>query len=199
MNKKTLIITLSALAIAINVVAGTVVGNLKIPFLFLDALGTIFIAASFGPYWGASVGIVTNLVLGVTNGYTEIPFAIVNGVIGLIVGLLATKKGYTLKIAVLSGIIVGFVAPVIGTIIAVFLFGGLTGGGQDAFVLFFKQTGASLFTSAFIPRLIDNIIDKNISAILVYFVIRSIPASILGKPEKTAQTIATAGENKING
>ncbi|MFX3617911.1 MAG: CD3073 family putative ECF transporter S component [Sporolactobacillus sp.] len=199
MNNKTLILSLSALAIAINVIAGTVVGNLKIPFLFLDALGTFFIAASFGPYWGASVGVVTNFVLGVTSGYTEIPFAIVNGVIGLVVGFLATKRGYTLRTAILSGIIVGLVAPIIGTLIAVVVFGGLTGGGQDAFVLFFKQTGASLFTSAFIPRLIDNIIDKNISAILIYYVIKSIPASLLGKSGKISEKIAPAGEENING
>lgn len=93
MNKKTQIITISALAVAINVIAGTIVGSLKIPFLFLDTVGTIFTAAIFGPLWGILVGIVTNLVLGVTSGYTAIPFGLVNAVVGLVVGLLARKKG----------------------------------------------------------------------------------------------------------
>ncbi|SHF39319.1 energy-coupling factor transport system substrate-specific component [Seinonella peptonophila] len=179
-KKNTYIITLSALAIALNVIAGTVVGSLKIPFLFLDAVGTIFIAAIYGPYWGLSVGILTNLVLGVTSSYTSIPFAIVNGVIGLIVGFIARKNGFNISAAIISGIVIGIVSPIIGTVIAVFVFGGLTGGIQDVAVLWLKQSGTSLFTAAFLPRLIENLIDKVLSSLLVYYVLKQIPVSLLG-------------------
>lgn len=187
MNQRTLILTLGALAVAINVIAGTVIGNLKIPFLFLDVIGTIFIAAAYGPYWGALVGLVTNLVLGVTSGYTSIPFAIVNIIVGLIVGFAASRYGYRLKTAVVTGLILGVVCPAVGTVIAVAVFGGLTGGAQDVFVLWLKNAGSSLFASAFLPRLWDNLIDKILSAILVYYVLKGIPQSLLKRTTRAGQ------------
>src|SRR3954471_13022785 len=55
-TSKTLILTYSALAIALNVILGTVVSSLKIPLLFLDTIGTVLIAVLFGPWWGALAG-----------------------------------------------------------------------------------------------------------------------------------------------
>ncbi|GGG58226.1 CD3073 family putative ECF transporter S component [Paenibacillus radicis (ex Gao et al. 2016)] len=184
MNKKTQIITISALAVAINVIAGTIVGSLKIPFLFLDTVGTIFTAAIFGPVWGILVGVVTNLVLGVTSGYTSIPFGLVNAVVGLVVGLLARKKGYRFSTALTSGAILAVLCPSIGTIIAIGLFGGLTGGAHDVAILWLKQAGSSLFTSAFLPRLAENLVDKILSAILVFFVIKNLPQSLIKRSNK---------------
>ncbi|AHV97576.1 CD3073 family putative ECF transporter S component [Paenibacillus sabinae] len=179
MNQRTLVITLGALAVAINVVAGTVVSNLKIPFLFLDTVGTIFIAAIFGPLWGALVGLLTNLVLGVTSGYTAIPFALVNVIVGLVVGYSARKNGYRFSSALISGIVLGLLCPIVGTIIAVGLFGGFTGGVQDVAVLWLKQAGTSLFAAAFLPRLGENLIDKILSALLVYYIVKNLPQSLI--------------------
>ena len=194
MSRTTRIITLGALSVAVNVVAGTVIGALKIPFLFLDTVGTIFSAALFGPWWGALVGLLTNLVLGVTNGPTEIPFALVNIVVGLIVGYAARWFGFKFPVALVVGLLVGVVAPVIGTVIAVGVFGGLTGGAQDVFVLWLQKAGSSLIESAFWPRLIDNLLDKVLSALLVYGVLKALPASFkeIPKPKAKASTSASA-------
>jgi energy-coupling factor transport system substrate-specific component len=181
-QKKTLVITLGALAIAINVIAGTVVGNLKIPFLFLDTVGTIFIAALFGPYWGALVGLLTTLVLGVTSGYTAIPFALVNVIVGLVVGYASRKNGFTFTRSLISGILLGVLCPTVGSVIAIGLFGGLTGGAQDVAVLWLKQAGSSLFAAAFLPRLGENLIDKILSALLVYYIVKNLPQSLIKRP-----------------
>ncbi|UQZ82317.1 hypothetical protein SK3146_01474 [Paenibacillus konkukensis] len=182
-NQKTMIITLGALAVAINVIAGTVVGSLKIPFLFLDTVGTIFMSALFGPLWGVLVGILTNLVLGVTKTYTSIPFALVNAIVGLVVGWISVKRGYTLSSSIIAGVILGIVCPAVGSVIAIGVFGGLTGGAQDIAVLWLKQAGSSLFAAAFLPRLFDNLIDKILSAILVYYIIKGIPQSLIRRSE----------------
>ncbi|AIQ64063.1 membrane protein [Paenibacillus stellifer] len=179
MNPRTQVITLGALAVAINVIASTLVSNLKIPFLFLDTVGTIFIAAIFGPLWGAVVGLLTNLVLGVTSGYTAIPFALVNIIVGLVVGYASRKNGYRFSSALISGIILGVLCPAVGSVIAIGLFGGLTGGVQDVAVLWLKQAGTSLFAAAFLPRLGENLIDKILSALLVYYVVKNLPQSII--------------------
>lgn len=182
MNRKTQMITLGALAIAINVIAGTVIANLKIPFIFLDTVGTIFMAAIYGPFWGALVGLLTNLVLGVTSGYTQIPFALVNIIVGLVVGFAARKNGYRLSSALISGIVLAVLCPAVGTVIAIGVFGGLTGGVLDVAVLWMKQAGSNLFTSAFLPRLGENLVDKILSALLVYYVVKNLPKSLLRRP-----------------
>lgn len=181
MNQKTFVLGLCGLAIAINVLAGSIVSSLKIPLLFLDAIGTIFTAVLFGPFWAFGVGIVTNLVMGVTSGPTAIPFGLVNGGIGLVVGFIAKRYGFTWVSATFSGVLISIVAPLIGTPIAVALFGGLTGGGLDVFVLWLSQTGQSIFAATFIPRITSNFVDKILSCILVLLIMKQLPKSLLLK------------------
>ncbi len=60
----TLAITYCALCIVINVVFGTLVSKLQIPLIFLDTIGTIFAAELLGPWYGAAVGLLTNVTIG---------------------------------------------------------------------------------------------------------------------------------------
>jgi energy-coupling factor transport system substrate-specific component len=180
-TRTTFLVALCALAVAINVIGGTVVTGLKIPLLFLDAAGTIFIAALYGPWYGLLVGLITNLVLGVTAGPTNIPFGLVNGVIGLTVGFVSSRWGFSLITSIITGAVLSILCPIVGTPIAVAVFGGLTGGATDVFVLWLKSTGMSMFTAAFLPRLADNLVDKLLSCVLVFIVLRALPKSLLAR------------------
>src|SRR3954467_13398952 len=104
-TSKTLILTYSALAIALDVILSTVVSSLKIPLLFLDTIGTVLIAVLFGPWWGALVGLLTNVVLGVMTSPTAIFFGLVSVAIALIVGFIAKKFNFTKwYIALITGL-----------------------------------------------------------------------------------------------
>ena len=174
------VLTVGALAVAVNVVAGTAVASLAIPFLFLDTLGTFFVAAAYGVRAGVLVGVVTNLVLGVTEGPTAVPFALVNAAVAVVVGLLARRRGFTLPVALAAGPVVAVLAPALGTVIAVYVFGGLTGGALDLVVLGLRQAGAAVFTAAFLPRLGANAVDKVATALLVWGLLRTLPPSLVG-------------------
>lgn len=182
---KTRVITFIATGIVINIVLSLVVKALGIPLLFLDTVGTIFIAVIFGPVAGAITGGVTNLVNGVLVGPTEIPFALVNIAVGLIAGGMTKKFGFSFKNAVITGLILAVVAPLIGTPIAVFMFGGLTGGGSDLLFAWLRATGAKVFTAAFIPRITGNIIDKVVSCLLVAVLVSRMPKDLI-KNKKAA-------------
>ncbi|MDB4894121.1 MAG: transporter component [Firmicutes bacterium] len=179
MNQKTYLLAFCGLAVAINVLGGSVVSGLKIPLLFLDAVGTIFVAVVYGPAAGFLVGLITNLVLGVTTGPTNIPFGLVNGAIGLVVGYIARYYRFNLVTAVVTGVILAIVAPLIGTPIAVAVFGGLTGGGMDVFVLWLQKSGAGIFAAAFVPRVISNLVDKILCCVLIAVIIQQLPKSLL--------------------
>lgn len=177
MNNKNLsfIMVFSALSIAINIVLGTVVGLLNIPLLFLDTIGTIFSAVLFGPWYGAMVGGLTNVIQGIITNPKDIPFALVNIAVGIIVGFIARKWKFDLKSAIITGLILAVVAPFIGTPIATYVYGGITGDINDVFFTWLIQSGQSIFTSAFIPRIASNIVDKTASCILVSFLFNRMP------------------------
>jgi energy-coupling factor transport system substrate-specific component len=122
---------------------------------------------------------VSNLVLGVTSGPTNIPFALVQVAIAVVVGFIANRWGYTVKTAPIAGVIVAIVAPLIGTAIAIAVFGGLTGGALDVLVLWLEQAGQDVFGAAFWPRLGTNLIDKILTALIALAIIKAIPSTLV--------------------
>ncbi|MEG2869794.1 MAG: ECF transporter S component [Terrisporobacter sp.] len=174
-------ITFSAMCIVVNIVFGMFVSMLNIPLLFLDTIGTVLGAVVLGPFWGALVGGCTNLVLGVISGPTNIPFALVNIALGLIVGFVAKKKGFGYKEAIFTGLLLAIVCPLIGTPISILLFGGLSGSGADLLVGFLVQSGQEIFTSAFIPRILSNVVDKPLSCIMVVYFLSKMPKSFISQ------------------
>lgn len=173
---------LASLGIVINIVFGTIVQSLQIPLLFLDTIGTIFVAAVLGPFAGAITGGLTNIIQGMITNPKDIPFAVVNVVVGLIVGFIAKRYKFDLKIALITGVILSVVAPLIGTPIAVLIYGGLTGGGTDIIFAWLLASGQKIFTAAFIPRVAGNLIDKITSCIIVSILIQKLPKKFfLGK------------------
>ena len=102
-------------------------------------------------------------------------------VIGIVVGVIAKKFGFGIKVAVFTGIILSVVAPLVGTPIAVFLYGGLAGGTLDLFTGWLVKSGQRIFTAAFFPRVGSNLIDKVLSCVLISIVVKKLPKNILNK------------------
>ncbi|MGJ0845138.1 CD3073 family putative ECF transporter S component [Tissierella praeacuta] len=165
----------SGLGIALNIVLGTVAGIINIPLLYLDTIGTIFTAAIFGPWYGALAGGLTNVIQGIISGPKIIPFALVNIVVGIIVGLVARKWKFNFKVAVITGLVLAVVAPLIGTPIATYVYGGITGDFNDVIFTWLVQSGQKIFTAAFIPRITSNFIDKIVSCLIVALLIKRLP------------------------
>lgn len=177
-------LVLGSLGVVINIVLGTVVSLLQIPLLFLDTIGTIFVSVLLGPWAGAITGGLTNVIQGFITNPRDIPFALVNIAVGLVVGFIARKWKFSLKTAVITGLVLSVIAPLIGTPIGVFLYGGLTGGGNDLIFAWLLASGQSIFTAAFIPRITGNLIDKVVSCILVAILIQKLPKDQLAAYRK---------------
>lgn len=181
MKVKTTTITFTAVGVALNIVLAIVTKGFKIPFLFMDTMGTILVASILGPFFGGITGLITNIITSMVNNPVELPFAIVNMGIGIIVGLISKKFGFSIKIAVMTGILLAIMAPLIGTPIAVYVFGGLAGGTLDILTGWLVKSGQRIFTAAFIPRIASNLIDKTLSCVAVAVIVGKIPASLLSK------------------
>ncbi|HWR08357.1 CD3073 family putative ECF transporter S component [Sporomusa sp.] len=195
MQTQTFPLVFSSICIAINLVLGTLVQTLKIPLIFLDTLGTILGAVMFGPFFGGAIGLLTNIIQGMLTNPKDIPFAIVNLAIGVIVGYVARRYTFSWLTALLTGLLIAVVAPLIGTPIAIWVYGGLTGGGTDLIFLWLLKSGQKIFTAAFIPRITGNLIDKIACALLVASLVRYFPANILRKA--TNPLVSSQGKNYV--
>lgn len=178
MEKKSLSLTITALGVGLNIVLATFAKLFAIPLLFFDTVGTILSAVLLGPVYGGITGIVTNILTSIVNDPAELPYALVNMTTGIVVGLIARRYIFNIKTAILTGILLSIVAPLIGTPITIYLYGGLTGGTIDILVGWLVKSGEKIFTATFVPRVLSNMIDKILSCIIVAVTIEKLPKNI---------------------
>ncbi|MCZ9887453.1 ECF transporter S component [Brachyspira hyodysenteriae] len=167
-------ILIAFIGIVINFALTFIVLMLKIPFLFLDSVGTILSAVLLGPIYGAIVGILTNLIISIFISYSHLNFAIVNALIGIIIGIVAKKFKFGIITAIISGTIIGIISPLIGTPISIILSDGFTGTTIDSFIKLLNENGFGFFQASFMMRLLTNILDKVLSCLIVYIAIKKI-------------------------
>ncbi len=173
--------------VGINFVGGTLVTVLRLP-IFLDTIGTILVALLAGPWVAAVTGLITNLILGVTDP-TLIAFAPVNVAIGLIAGFLALWGWFkTYPKIVASGLVIMLTGVVLSAPIVVLAFGGVTGSpGRSALTTYFLAMGNNIWGSVFTRGIIVEVVDKLISVFVAVFVARAIPERF--RPQKAQQTL----------
>ncbi|ADG70877.1 ECF transporter S component [Brachyspira murdochii] len=147
----------------------------KIPFLFMDSIGTILTAVILGPIYGAVVGIITNIMTSITIDYINLHFAIVNVIIGLMAGLIARKYDFTkISVSLISGIIIAIVSGVISAPISIVLANGISTGTVDTYIKALINSGKSLVISTTIGTLSAAIIDKIVSCLLVTIAVKKV-------------------------
>ena len=185
----TLTLALIAVAIVLNIVLGQVVSLLKLP-IFLDSLGTILVALLAGPWAAGLTGLLTNLIWGLISDPVAAAFAPVAMVIGIVAGLCA-KYGLFRKWwqAIISGVIIAVTLSVIAIPIRVFMFGGVTGSGADFITAYLLATGRDLFSAVVITVIGDNIIDKVVTALLAWAIVKGLPRRYTGRFPRASAVI----------
>lgn len=184
MNSKYNKMILSAIAIAINIVIGNIVAAFQIPFLFLDTIGTIFIALIFGPIPGMIVGILTNLVAPILMGKVTFSlFVIVSAAVGLVSGFMFKKMKFKPISMIIIGLVVAFIAAFIGSGVKLIVFGGYSGDILDSVFAILTAAGMNDFVAIFIPRFLYNVVDKIISCFLVYILYKKLYDSKVNIPK----------------
>ena len=169
------------ICISVNIILGLFVQTLNIPLLFLDTVGTIFGAISLGPLFGAIIGGLSNIILGLISNPFSTSYVLANTVLGLLVGFISKKRGFSYKEAYLVGFILSIICPLISTPISLYLFGGISENGLDLFYSILSQSSEIIFSGVFIPRLIISMVDKVLSCLIVAFLLSKISKKYLNK------------------
>ncbi|WP_227481963.1 MULTISPECIES: hypothetical protein [unclassified Clostridioides] len=68
------------------------------------------------------------------------------------------------------------------------MFGGLSGSGADLLVGFLVQSGHKIFTAAFFPRILSNIVDKPLSCIMVVYFISKMPKGFISQYNRSTSS-----------
>lgn len=185
----TLTLALIAVAIVLNIVLGQLVSLLKLP-IFLDSIGTILVALLAGPWAGGLTGLLTNLIWGLISDPVAAAFAPVAMVIGIVAGLCA-KYGLFKKWwqAILSGVIITLALSIVAIPIRVYMFGGVTGSGADFITAYLLATGKDLFSAVLITVIGDNLIDKTVTALLAWGIVKGLPRRFTSRFSRASAVI----------
>lgn len=171
----TLTLALMAVGIVLNLVLGQTVSLLKLP-IFLDSLGTVIVALLAGPWAGGLTGLLSNLIWGMISDPVAAAFTPVAMIIGIVAGLCA-KYGLfkTWWQAIISGVLITLALSLVAIPIRVYMFGGVTGSGADFVTAYLLATGQSLFSSVIITVIGNNLVDKIVTAVVGWGIVKGLP------------------------
>lgn len=176
------LLTLIPTCIALNVAMGRVVQELGLP-IYLDAVGTILLAALAGPWSAVVAGCLSQGLNALLSGQMMwLAFTPIQVVIALVAALAAARGGFrTVPWAVVWGVACGVVGGTLSSVIAYVVFRGVTATGVTALGALLRSTGMSLERAVTLASITTDIADKAIAFGLVAGVLLALPGRILGR------------------
>ncbi|MEA4870391.1 MAG: ECF transporter S component [Christensenella sp.] len=168
------------IAVAINFVGGQLASLLKLPF-YLDTIGTILAGMLAGPWVGAVAGALTNVVTGIANP-VNFYFIPVNVVVGLVTGFLSRGNMFSKWWKwIISMVLMALASIITAAPIVVLVFGGITGGGTSLLTATLMASGQSIWKSVISVELVFTVLDRIISYVICWLIIKVIPMRTLVK------------------
>ena len=176
----TITLAMIPICLAINYVGAQIAIALKLP-MYLDVIGSIMMGAICGPIPGVVLGALSSAVNSLSEP-TAIAYIPVTVACGLVAGLLG-KAGFMKQLwkSLIAGFVLAVAAVAISSPITAFLYGGISGTGNDVIVLGLQAAGMGLLPATLIATLITEFFDKLLSCWVVFFVVKALSDRQLSK------------------
>ncbi|MDR5587209.1 MULTISPECIES: ECF transporter S component [Clostridium] len=172
------VMTFMSLCIVINLVGGFIALSFKLP-IYIDTIGTLLSAVLLGPINGGIVGGLTSIVNGATFDPISFYFMPVQIIVGLSTGACFKNSKFEGIRSVLSIILITVLGSITASIVAAFVFNGVTSSGSSIIVAIFKNLGISTITAVFSTQIFTDLLDKAVSFALVFSVIKAMPMKFI--------------------
>lgn len=172
-------ICLIAFAICINFIGGQIALLLKLP-IYLDSIGTVFVAATLGPFYGMLPNLLSGMLMGMTVDIYSLYYAPVGIVLGFVTGLVYRKwqpKNWNI---IPAAILITLPSTIISSCITAFLFGGITSSGSTILVQILSRTPLGLVGSCFVVQFITDYIDRLICLFVSAVLFRALRQNMKG-------------------
>lgn len=146
--------------------------------VYLDMIGTAVAAIALGPWRGALVGAVTNVVGTMVDGPMALPFALVNVVGALAWGYGVRRFGFgrSLSRFFALNLAVAVACTLVAAPILVLVYGGSVGQGQDSVTETFMAMTHQLALSVGMGNLLTSLGDKTITGFVALVAVSALPA-----------------------
>ena len=182
MKNNKLTLYLIPIGIAVNFIGGTIITLLKLP-LYLDCVGTIIVGALCGIWPGVIVGLVSNILNALADP-TILFYAPLNMAFGVVAAVLS-KKGWfkSIGLTLVSSIFFALIGGGIGSIITWVMYGFDFGSGRTAIVSvpLYEALHFPKYVAQFIGETAIDLIDKVITVIVCFFILKAFPTRFLSK------------------
>ena len=170
---------LSLIGVILNLIGSHIATVTGLP-IFLDSIGTVLVAAVSGTLPGIAVGFFTNIFKTATSDFSSIYYGVINVLIAIVASFFS-RKGFFKKLRTLFAVVLSLalVGGGLGSVLTWFLFGFATEGIS-------AQLASNLYTSLEIPMFASqlladysiDIIDKLITVVIVFIIIKIFPDRI---------------------
>ena len=153
-------------SLGVNLFGNAASARLDAP-LFLDMIGTAIVSIAFGPWYGASVALSTNLLAGLSNGSQALPFVAVN-VVGALVwgyGVRSWRMGRT-PLRFFSLNLLAALACTLTALPILALNGMIVDSAAGGLFAAVQGPGISLWGAVFVSNLAVSVGDKLIAGYL---------------------------------
>jgi energy-coupling factor transport system substrate-specific component len=174
----TYVLVFVALGAAINVVGGYAATLTGLP-IFLDAIGTCFVALVLGPWWGALAAVITGFALVPVSGPANVLFSIVGACAALTWGYgvrqLGLGRSATRYFAL--NLLVVLVVAITATPIVLWLFGGATGHPSDLITA--ALSGLGPVGAVLADNVLVNLVDKVLTGYLGLAAASALPPGLV--------------------
>lgn len=173
-------ICILAFAIVINIVGGEIALLLHLP-IYLDSVGTFFVAAICGPLYGMLPNFISGILFGMTSDVYALYYAPVGILLGLLTGLVWEKRVDKKWWIFVAALIVTIPTSFVSACITANVFGGITSSGSTVLVQLLAKTPLGLTLSCFVVQLLTDYIDRIVGMFLVMALVKRLPKGILEK------------------
>ena len=168
-------------AIAINVVMGEIVVQLKLP-VYLDSIGTVLVGVLCGPWAGALTGALSNTIWGLAIDPNALPWWPVAFFIGFVAGWCAIgglfKSWWKV---IVTGFLIAVTAALVSAPISVYLYGGITASGSSFITAYLLQTGQGMIQAVLSTSFLVEPVDKITTSMLAFAIIQGLSIRFLAR------------------
>lgn len=181
-NKTIRTVSIMGLGIALNIVGAFIALNLRLP-IYLDSVGTILIAFLLGPRAAIITGLSGSIISSTFDIYS-LYFAPVQILTGFLSGYFYKKNLVSAKTIPIVGILVAIPVSLLGSVIAAFLFGGVTSSGSSYIVQILSTIGVNKVVAIFITQIFTDYFDKIAAMYIAVLALSYLPKELLAKFKK---------------
>ena len=160
----------------INIVGRVFVDFFALP-IYLDMVGTAIAAIALGPWRGAALGLVTNVVCVIGSGWVSLPFALVN-IAGALVwgyGVKSWGMGKTFPRFFTLNVVVALVCSVVAVPILAFVVGDSLRAGHDSITELIGDAMNAYWVALPFSNILTSTWDKLISGFAALAVVTVLP------------------------